>query len=245
MPAVFVHGVPETERIWDALRANLTRDDVVALTLPGFGRPLPEGFGATKDEYAAWLVGQLEDIGQPVDLVGHDWGGGLAMRLVSVRPDLVRTWVIDTGALADPDYVWHQFAQVWQTPGDGEAFMDTWLASGPADRAAMFTAEGAPPETADTLAAAFDRTMADAILALYRSATKVHHDWGPDFTAIPKPGLVIVPSADPFLNAAQARRSAERAGARVEPLDGIAHWWMLSEPARCARLLEEFWASAA
>jgi pimeloyl-ACP methyl ester carboxylesterase len=39
MPAVFVHGVPDTTRLWDAVRARLERTDVVTPALPGFGAP--------------------------------------------------------------------------------------------------------------------------------------------------------------------------------------------------------------
>jgi pimeloyl-ACP methyl ester carboxylesterase len=74
------------------------------------------------DEYAAWLTGHLETLDQPIDLVGHDWGAGFTMRLVSLRPDLVRSWVLDAAGLADPGFEWHEFAKLWQTPGDGEAF---------------------------------------------------------------------------------------------------------------------------
>ena len=42
MPVVLVHGVPETPAVWDPLRSKLSRDDVVALQLPGFGCPRPE-----------------------------------------------------------------------------------------------------------------------------------------------------------------------------------------------------------
>jgi pimeloyl-ACP methyl ester carboxylesterase len=31
MPAVFVHGNPETPAVWDPLLAELDRDDVVAM----------------------------------------------------------------------------------------------------------------------------------------------------------------------------------------------------------------------
>ena len=70
MPAVFVHGVPETPAVWDGLRSHLHRDDVIALQLPGFGCPRPDGFGATKEEYVAWLVDELERIKPqgPIDL---------------------------------------------------------------------------------------------------------------------------------------------------------------------------------
>src|SRR3954449_10444115 len=97
MPVVFVHGVPEIPILWDSLRSHLQRDDVVTVQLPGFGCPRPDGFGATKEEYVAWLVGELERLASqgPIDLVGHDWGGGFVVRVVSTRPDLVRSWVTD------------------------------------------------------------------------------------------------------------------------------------------------------
>ena len=120
MPAVLVHGNPETPALWDPLRSFLTRRDVIAVHLPGFGRPTPARFGATKEEYVAWLVAELEAIGEPVDLVGHDWGGGFVLRVASTRPDLISSWVSDVLGLLDPDYVWHDFAQIWQTPGAGE-----------------------------------------------------------------------------------------------------------------------------
>jgi hypothetical protein len=39
------------------------------------------------------------------------------------------------------------------------------------------------------------------------------------------------------------RRAAERAGARIEVLDGLGHWWMVQDPARGAEVLTRFWAS--
>ena len=80
MPLVLVHGVPDTTAVWDPLVDALARDDVVRLALPGFATPVLEGFAATKEEYADWVVAQLETIGEPVDLVGHDWGSLLVER---------------------------------------------------------------------------------------------------------------------------------------------------------------------
>jgi pimeloyl-ACP methyl ester carboxylesterase len=114
MPVIFVHGVPDTERVWRKVIARIERRDVVALRLPGFGCPVPPGFEATKEAYAGWPVEQIASHGQPVDLVGHDWGAILALRAASLRPDCVRSWATG-GAPLDPDYVWHQAAQAWQT----------------------------------------------------------------------------------------------------------------------------------
>src|SRR6185436_3013240 len=121
MPVVLVHGNPETAAIWDEMRKHLQRKDVVALSRPGFGAPVPDGFGATSDDYLAWLVGELEAIDGPIDLVGHDWGGGHVQRLAATRPDLIRSWITDIAGATDPAYVWHDMAQVWITPGEGEA----------------------------------------------------------------------------------------------------------------------------
>jgi pimeloyl-ACP methyl ester carboxylesterase len=92
---VLVHGVPETSAVWDLLVDELValgHHKPLRLSPPGFGAPVPDGWAATFDSYTAWLVGELEKIGHPVDLVGHDFGGGYAMRVAMTRPDLIRTW---------------------------------------------------------------------------------------------------------------------------------------------------------
>ena len=150
MAIVLLHGNPETPVIWEPLVAELGRDDVYTPQLPGFGCPIPKGFGATKEEYALWLVAELEPIVYehgPVDFVGHDWGGGIGMRAVSLRPHLFRTWACDVLGLFHPDYVWHDFAQIWQTPGAGEEFFATTLATPAADRVAMYESIGIPAAT--------------------------------------------------------------------------------------------------
>jgi pimeloyl-ACP methyl ester carboxylesterase len=242
MTTVFVHGVPETWRVWQSLMAALDRPDAVALSLPGFDAARPGGFGATMDEYAAWLVAELERIGQPVDLVGHDWGGGFVVRVVSTRPELVRSWITDAAGIGDVEFEWHDFAKVWQTPQAGEDFWDQQLAASTEERAAVFQTFGVPEEPALDLASHIDRTMADCILDLYRSAVDVGKQWGPDFAAIPAPGLVIIPSEDPFLSAASATRAAAQSGAKTATLQGLGHWWMLQDPAGAATVVREFWA---
>ncbi|MGI9119444.1 MAG: alpha/beta fold hydrolase [Acidimicrobiales bacterium] len=125
MPLVLVHGVPQTPVLWDPLRSCLGRRDVVALQLPGFGCAKPEDFDATKEDYVRWLIREVERLqGQgPIDVVGHDWGGGFVVRTVSTRADLVRSWVTDAASVGDARFEWHDFAKIRclsrAGPGDG------------------------------------------------------------------------------------------------------------------------------
>jgi pimeloyl-ACP methyl ester carboxylesterase len=102
MTIVLVHGNPETDALWDPLVDVLGRDDVVRLSPPGFGAPLPGEFSATYLAYRDWLEDQLEGIDGPVDLVGHDFGGVHVMNAVMHRPALVRSWVSDVLGTFDP-----------------------------------------------------------------------------------------------------------------------------------------------
>jgi pimeloyl-ACP methyl ester carboxylesterase len=245
VPVVLVHGVPETTVVWESLRSKLRRRDVVALSLPGFGCARPEGFGASKEEYVDWLAAELEALRDqgPIDLVGHDWGGGFTVRLVSTRPDLVRSWITDAAGIRDSSFEWHEYAKIWQTPGAGEEYYDRELGRSVDERAGVYQHFGASHDEAIALAAALDQSMADCILALYRSAVDVAQEWAPDFTSVAVPGLVVVPSEDPFLSADSAKAAAAAAGASVAELSGLSHWWILQDPAAAAEVLEKFWAS--
>jgi pimeloyl-ACP methyl ester carboxylesterase len=246
MTVVFVHGVPETSAVWKGVRAHLDGGSV-AVDLPGFGSPRPAGFGATKDEYAQWLAGELRRLGRPVDLVGHDWGAGFVVRVATAYDVPLRSWAVDVGGVFHPDYVWHDLAQVWQTEGAGEEWTAATVAAGTDARAGFLQTAGVPEADAATVAAAYDATMGGCILRLYRSAVpNPYADWGAELDRpAPAPGLVLQPTADPYDDAARSGEVAARLGARTHRLDGLGHWWMLQDPAAAAAALRSFWGSVA
>jgi pimeloyl-ACP methyl ester carboxylesterase len=241
---VFLHGVPETASIWDGVRAAID-DDSMAFALPGFGCDRPAGFEATKDGYVAWVVQGLEAIGEPVDLVGHDWGAGLTYRIATAHGHLLRSWVADVGNIAHPDYQWHDFARIWQTPDEGEAFFEAQRALPVEDLAAGYEAMGIPSADARQMAEAGDDVMAESILGLYRSAMpNPHADWGP-WSPTSAPGMVLHVAGDPFGDEAMAREVADQLGVRVGVLEGSGHFWPYEAPAAGAEVLQEFWAGLA
>jgi pimeloyl-ACP methyl ester carboxylesterase len=243
MTAVLVHGVPETAAVWGPLATLLTGHEVVALGLPGFGTPLPDGFDPTMEAYAVWLRSRIDAMSGPVHLVTHDWGAILALRVLADPPANVASWVLDTGNL-DDDFAWHDMAKLWQTPGAGEEFMDSLLAMSTEERAGVLAASGVPESGTGQMAAHIDATMSSSILSLYRSAMDIGTEWGPGIDLITGRGLVIEAVEDPFRRPGSAAALAERTGAQIATLPHSGHWWMLDDPAGAAARIDDFWASS-
>ena len=180
----------------------------------------------------------------PIDLVGHDWGGGHVVNVVMHRPELVRSWASDVLGLFHPDYVWHDLAQVWQTAGDGEQLVGTMMGGAVQNRAEQMQALGIPLDIATEIAEAQGPEMGRAILALYRSASQpVLAEAGRSLPfAGARPGLSLLATEDHYVGSDHMRRwAADRAGAQTEVLDGLGHWWMVQDPARAAAALNRFW----
>ena len=247
MPAVFVHGVPETPAVWDALRGNLSRDDVVALQLPGFGCPRPGGLRrdeggvrrvarrrARADQRAGpdrprrprlgrrFRVAPREHARRSRALVGDRHRRTRPCRLRVARR---REGVADAGR------------------GRGVLRTDTSRRrrrSGARLYAAVF---GVPLDAAIALNRPIDQTMADCILDLYRSAIDVGREWAPDFHDIPAPGCVLLARRRP---AALRRPRPARRCARGRHADRAQRRQPLVDAPGSragAAALEEFWST--
>jgi len=246
MTKVFVHGVPETAAIWQPLIAALARlgvDDIVTVSPPGFGAPVPPNWSATPAAYVDWLVAEIESLGGPVDLVGHDWGTGHVLGVVAARSDLVKSWAIDIAGLVHPDYEWHDMAQVFQTPGAGEEVVGAMAGMPSADLAAAYIEQGMDPAAAQSMAEALDGQMAECILGLYRAAVQPHlRELGDRVAEAQRiPSLIINATDDAYVPSSLTPDVAGRLGSSVLNLDGQGHWWMLSDPATAAQGLISFW----
>jgi pimeloyl-ACP methyl ester carboxylesterase len=224
------------------LLARLARADVVTVQLPGFGCARPDGFGATKEEYVAWLIAELEKIATdgPIDLVGHDWGALLVQRVVSLRPDLIRTWACGDGPI-DRDYVWHDLARQWQTAGVGEAIMAAMSGDALADGLA---AGGVPAGDARDVAARVDERMKECILGLYRSAIDVGAEWQAGVERVTRPALVLWSRNDPYVEPRFAERLAARVRGELVMFEGCGHWWPYERPRQTAEALLRLWSEA-
>ena len=248
MTKVFVHGNPETVAVWDDLFAELRSrgvDDIVALAPPGFGAPVPTGWGGTQREYRDWLLAELAAFDDAVDLVGHDWGAGHVFGALVASPPNVRSWATDCAGLLHPGYVWHDAAQGWQTPGAGEEMVKGLTSMSPADFAAVMGPLGMGEAIAGRVAEGLDGTTAACILSLYRSAAQpAMRELGESFrAAAPRAGMVVIAENDHYAGTPEMHREvASWSGARVAHIGAAGHWWMVEKPREAADLLVSHWA---
>ncbi|HTZ08002.1 MAG TPA: alpha/beta fold hydrolase [Acidimicrobiales bacterium] len=98
-PVVFLHGWGLDHRVYKRALGRLVAGGahVIAPALPGFGGtaslPAPE---QTLAGYAGWVVRFLDavGVGEPVELLGHSFGGGVAILVAHDHPEQVRGLVL-------------------------------------------------------------------------------------------------------------------------------------------------------
>jgi len=95
-PLVFLHGWGLSPRTYEQGITRLTAGGVrvIAPALPGFGgSDGPPLLRIDLKAYSRRIAGLIDALAleEPVFLVGHSFGGGVAMQLATDRPDLVRS----------------------------------------------------------------------------------------------------------------------------------------------------------
>ena len=95
-PLLLVHGLAGSTRNWVELVPDLVqRYRVLSVDLPGHARSAPLERGATMEDFAATAAAVLDAEGvQQAVVAGHSFGGLVAIRLASRRPELVRALLL-------------------------------------------------------------------------------------------------------------------------------------------------------
>lgn len=248
---VFVHGNPgpmdDWEPVLDALPAS-TR--AIAMDLPAFGRAArPRAFDYRIEGYASFLDTLLRALGVgAVHLVAHDFGGAWAAAWIARNPAAVRSLTLIATPLL-PEFEWHAWARVWQTPVLGELFQ---LAATRASIAAVLrrgNPRPLPPEFLARVTGHADLAQKLRILPLYRSARDPRRAFGPlaeVLRGLAVPACVIWGADDPY---AKVRFAAPTAALfrthELHVLERVGHWPFVDEPAAVATIVTEFLARCA
>ena len=93
-PLVIIHGLFGSARNWGVIAKRLSDSrQVIAVDLRNHGDS-PWMDSHTYPAMAADLAEVIEEIGTPVDVLGHSMGGKAAMVLALTRPELVRRVIV-------------------------------------------------------------------------------------------------------------------------------------------------------
>lgn len=239
---VLLHGFTGSKENWLPLMPALaTHHRLVAPDLPGWGESAREagadyGYAAQADRLAAWLATTSSE---PVVLVGHSMGGGIAALLAARHPQRVsRLVLMDAGGVRfrDNDF--------------GRAVLEGANPFAVSDRASLkrylqtvFEQPPFVPWPAD--AALIARRRVDAG---FEDAVLDRIGRGPDAflpgleaARIAQPTLLLWCRADRVIDASAATlyREAIRTS-EVRLLDGCNHMPMMERPLETAAALEDF-----
>ncbi|HVE63786.1 MAG TPA: alpha/beta hydrolase [Mycobacteriales bacterium] len=242
-PVLLLHGVPETAACWAALMPELARDRVVlAPDLKGLGLSEARGpydVATVAAELAALVMHEVEG---PVDVVGHDWGGSIALGLAGARPDLVRRLVDISGPYRKVNLLRAFHIPLLSLPALPEL---AFRAGGRRIVRAMFDyawkAEDRLPEDvlAHYLDSYADPARVEAMLGYYRAATRPRlaatvggllGQGGAANVAPPRVrverSLVVWGAADPALPLSDGESVVSDLGASSSMLSlpGVGHW---------------------
>lgn len=242
-PLVLLHGIPSWGYLWHAVLPVLEkRRRVLIPDLPGYGFSdrsdrFRRGLCAQADVVADWL-GALGL--ERVELVGHDIGGGVALRLAAYEPELVSRMVLVSSACYDSwplealVRVGHPGTSRRLSPEAGARLLRSALLPGLA-RPDDLALSGllAPYQTeAGHLSLARDAAALDASLTM---------ELVPLLPRIQTPTLVLWGEKDPFQPVDNGRRLAwDLPRAQLAVVKRGRHFLPLDEPTRTASLILDF-----
>jgi pimeloyl-ACP methyl ester carboxylesterase len=250
-PVVLIHGLMSSRLTWTGIGDRLSAEcRVIAVDLPGHGRSGEPAGDYSLGAHAAAVRDLVVDLGLgPVTLVGHSYGGGVALQFAYLFPELVaRLVLVSSGGLGREVSLALRVATL-----PGSEFVLPVLASaqlhGVGDRVLeLWRRAGLPRVSAGTKAAWNDlATLAESgprrtFLATSRAVIDVH---GQRVSAIGRldhfsdmPTLWISGGHDRIIPAFHAVNvGRECPSSTVVTFETAGHFPHLDEPERFARVL--------
>lgn len=239
LPVVFLHGWGLGHRSY---RNSLDRlvelgCRVWAPALPGFAGTAPLAGGAGLDDYGDWVAAFVDAAGidEPVFLIGHSFGGGVAISTAHRHPERVRTLVLvnSIGGAA------------WEAPAGDAGAPGRTLAERPLwDWGRHFTRDLFPLHRAGrVLQAVLPDALGNVVrnpFALWRVGTLARNaDLLAELADLKARGLPVVVlwgTRDGVVPHAAFDAMCRAIGADGEVVDG-SHSWLLADPDAFGALL--------
>jgi pimeloyl-ACP methyl ester carboxylesterase len=253
---LFIHGLTGSQRNWAHLVDALDHDHrVLAPDLFGHGASAKVIGDYSLGAHAATLRDLLDLLGiDRVTLIGHSFGGGIAMQFSYLFPERVeRLVLVDSGGMGRDVSALLRAATLPGAELILPVITSSWV-RGRVEAAARILTRGgwqASPETTEIwrgFTSLADTDTRRAFLATTRAVidpggqTVTAHDHLP--MAIQIPTLVVWGTKDRMIPAWHATTAHQAiAGSRVELFVGAGHFPHLDDPERFAEVLSDFMAS--
>ena len=247
VPALCLHGFPETSFMWRYVIAALAESGrrAVAPDLPGFGDSPPDPPGTWERQVEAVERFRMGLGLERLALVVHDWGGLIGLRWACEHPEAVAALVIsNTGFF--PDGRWHGMARALRTEGEGERLVAAMTRDGFGQMLATISRgmdEVVANEYWKTLRPRAAGRASSSSIAPATSRSSSHTRAGSPQLGVPT--LLLWGENDPFAPVAGAHRfKREIPGAKLVVIEGAGHFVYADEPRRSAREVAEFLAES-
>ena len=241
-PVLFLHGVPDTQYIWEGVIERLSADfQCIAPDWPGFGGSgKAVNFDFSLDDHAEIVREMADELGlrEPFLLVSHDFGGISAMAFAAKYPSRLSHLVVSNAPFS-PDYRWHPWARIWRTPGLGELsslLMNPLLFKLSLRRGSRLLSDKHLNQTYRNI----DWKMKMTILKLYRAMDpEGWQEWLPRLQAATKlvPTLVLWGKHDPYIPDWMPEKFAAQ---RVKRFEKSGHWLPAEMPESFAAEISQF-----
>ena len=241
---VLLHGFPQTRTSWDQVTPFLNEAGyrTLAPDLRGYS---PAARPRRRRDYNLRymvddVVALIDEVGQPVHVVGHDWGAATAWSLAAMRAEHVRTLtavsVPHPGAMLSVGLP--QLKKSWYMFVNQIPFAAELLMSDRKRARKVLRGTGMPP-------AAIDRYVTE-IIDTGAMTTALNWYRGLPFTSrktlksrVRVPTTMVWSDGDQFLHRLGAERSVDYVDAdfKLEIMEGLSHWIPDEAPEQLAEII--------
>ena len=250
-PVVLLHGIPGSAESWREVADGLIGGyDVIVPDLLGFGASdQPEDLrGLHAVAQACALDDLIDELGVgPVTVVGHDFGGPVALSLAARRPGAVTALgLLATNTFTDTPIPFPLSAATWPVVGP---LVARAVFSTPSLRMMLRQGVGHGASVPDPATHLGERAQRHAIVTIFEgSLVHLAELYGPieaELRRTSVPTLVGWGDHDPFLPVAQGERTAQTVGAALRVYEGAGHFLPHERPAEVAADITALAATAA
>ena len=240
---VLLHGIPGSAASWTAVAADLAADhDVIVPDLLGFGasdRPTAVDDLHARGQATA-LRALLDDQHlDAVSVIGHDFGGPVAITLAATAPDRINAiGLLATNVFTDTPIPFPLSSINWPLLG---TISRRLLFSTPAQAMMLRQGVGKGAERLDPAIHLGDRAQRRATATIFgESLTHLDELYRPIEDYLPQisvPRFVAWGDDDPFFPIAQGQRVADALNTGLHTLAGAGHYLPHERPTEVADLI--------